>query len=200
MRIGNRWQASCAPISVNDQTLNWVDELKYLGIYIKSGKKFACSWQSARSSFYKSVNCILGVLGSQPSVQVALALVRASALPCLTYGLSSNFLSVAEKKHFSYVYNSIFVKLFHVKDVSSIEQCQYFCNFWPFQAMYEYSRYTLLCKQLSCQVSPLYNDFDYPDSVEMLEIEVKYSFKRSDSKFALKAKVWKSLEQTLALG
>ena len=125
MRIGNRWQSPCSPMVVNGQNLSWVDEIKYLGVYIKSGKSFACNWQAARSSFYRSINSILGVLGSRPAIQVALALTRASCVPILTYGLSALSLSSSEISHFAYVYNFIFVKLFHVKEKNTIEQCQF---------------------------------------------------------------------------
>src|SRR3989442_3703456 len=199
MRIGNRWRSSCAPIVAGGKNLSWVDEVKYLGLVIKSGKNFTINWQAARSSFYKSINGILGVLGSRSSIQVVLALVRASCFPILTCALSTVSLSSSETSHFSFVYNSIFIKLFHVKEVNTIEQCQYFSHFWPFQALNDFLRFSFLANHFSHH-SPCQSDaFDYPDFIELTQIAAKYNFSMLDSKACLKFKVWKFLESSLCL-
>ena len=197
LRIGCRFLSPCSALRVNGIELSSVKEVKYLGVFIKSGKKFSCNWQSARSSYYKALNSILSVLGSNPSVQVALALTRASCVPIITFGLAALPLSSTEQSQFAYVYNCVFAKLFNIKDVSTIEQCQFFSNYWPFEVLYAYLRFNFLAQHFSKQslcksVSP-----DYSDYCELISIASKYNFNLSDSKSCLKFKIWKYLELSL---
>ena len=101
--------------------------------------------------------------------------------------------------HFAYVYNCIFVKLFHVKEKNVIEQCQFYSNVWPFQALYEFNRFTFLAKQFknyySCQASVS----DNSDFMEFSCIASKYNFSIDDSKHCVKLKVWQFLEQSLGI-
>ena len=161
--------------------LSWYD--------CKAREKISCSWQSARCSLYKSLNGILGVLGSRPSFQVVLALVRASCFPIILYGLDALSLSPTEVHHLAFAYNNIFVNLFQVKEVNCIEHCQYFCNFWPFRAVYEFKRYLFLSQYFERHGPCVMGSLDYADYLELDSIANKYKFYHSDSKACLKVKV-----------
>ena len=116
LRIGPRYNCCCSDLSAYNSKLTWVDEAKYLGVYFKCSKKFSCNWQAARSAYYKALNGILSVLGSNPNIHVALSLVRAGCMPLILYGLASTPLSAADVNLFTFVYNNIFSKLFNTKD------------------------------------------------------------------------------------
>ncbi len=197
LRVGSRFMSPCKLMSAGGSDLSWVDEAKYLGIFFKSGKKLSCNWQSARSSYYKALNSLLSVLGSNPSIQVALALIRASCFPILTYGLAALHLSPAEQSQFTFVYNCVFAKLFSIKEVNTIEQCQFFCNFWPFRVLYEYHRFNFLKLCFANTSSCNFESPDYEDFCDLINIAEKYSFNMSDSKGCVKFKIWKFLEHSL---
>jgi len=40
--------------------LPWVDEIRYLGIYIVKSRSFKCSFDHAERAFYRSLNAVLG--------------------------------------------------------------------------------------------------------------------------------------------
>ena len=130
LRIGNRFRASCGPILAKGNTINWVNEFKYLGVMIKCGVRFSCSWRDTRCNFYKSLNSFLSGLGSNPNINVALSLFRSLCIPILCYGTASIPLSVSELRSFSFAYDNIFCKLFKSRNFAIVCQCQYFCVFF----------------------------------------------------------------------
>ena len=140
--------------------------------------------------FYKCNNCILSVLGSNSSVDVVLALTRANCIPVLTYGIATIPLASSDIRYFTYAYNSIFCKLFKSNDVSVIEQCQYYCSFWPFYALYEYHRYCFLNAQYKSGHLAMNNIFNKPDFIDLQNLISKYNFGPDDPKYLLKDKVW----------
>ena len=197
LRIGNKFRSYSKLIISNNKLLDWVSESKYLGIFIKSGCKFACNWQSARSNFYKSFNGILGVLGHNPSIDVVLTLTRTNCIPVLNYGTETTPLTDSELRSFSYAYNSIFCKLFKSNDIHVIEQCQYHCGFLPFYALYDYHRYVFLVGQFRIGLIRDKNVFSQADFKDLKSIAVKYNFNFADSKSYLMYKVWKLVESSI---
>ncbi len=197
IRIGIRWRTPCHPIIAEGFHLSWVEEAKYLGVVFKSGKFFSCNWHSARNAYYKATNNILGVLGANPSIQVALALARASCIPIITYGLSAISLSAADLSQLAFAYNNIFAKLYHIKELVTIEQCQYYSGFWPFRTVYEFLRYTFLSHVFESSGGCSSDSLDHPDYTDFISIAKKYSFNCNDSRACLKWKVWRFLERSL---
>ena len=52
MRIGSRFDINCTQItSIDGMSLPWVTELRYLGVYIISSRKFKCSLDYAKRAF-----------------------------------------------------------------------------------------------------------------------------------------------------
>jgi len=45
MPVGPRWNACCAEFVLGSATLKFVDSIKYLGVYLKAGKKFSCTYE-----------------------------------------------------------------------------------------------------------------------------------------------------------
>ena len=75
---------SCAPIYLNGIPLEFVNEWKYLGVLITSGKNFTCSSKKSRCAFFRSTNSILNVLRG-PSEVVQMKLLYSVCVPIITY-------------------------------------------------------------------------------------------------------------------
>ena len=55
MRIGQRCNMNCAAIvTVSGDSLPWVNEIRYLGVYISKFKHFKCSLDYSKWSFYRA--------------------------------------------------------------------------------------------------------------------------------------------------
>ena len=75
---------SCAPMTLNGGALEFVSEMKYLGVVVISGRLFSCSAKKPRCSFYRSSNSILNVIRC-PSTDVQMKLLYSICVPNLTY-------------------------------------------------------------------------------------------------------------------
>ena len=74
MRIGPRSQcgAVCANITSSTGSVVWVSEIRYLGVYISRFRRFKCSIDHAKRSFYKAANSVFGKIGRIASEEVTL--------------------------------------------------------------------------------------------------------------------------------
>ncbi len=197
LRIGKRFKSQCKCISINDQAIEWVSEAKYLGVTLKSGLNFSCDWHASKRQFFKAVNSILGALGPNPTIQVALSLFRSNCVPILTYGLAAAPLSKAELQSLTFAYNNIFYKLFKTSNSDTIEQCQFFCGFLPLYAEVDYWKFCFL--QSSCKGMGLNraNEFNCSDLADLDRITCKYNLTIFDSKPCIKYKIWNYFENSL---
>ena len=195
---GKRLKSICADITVCGSPLKWSTDAKYLGIVLNSSNNFACDWSSSRSSFYGMSNKILSELGSNPSINLALKLLEAHCIPILTYGLATASLSSNEIKNFTFALNvSIFVKLFHVKNIDVIESCQYYCNFLSFQYLYDMIRVKYLINMFHAGTLVNTRIEDQQDCDELCSLLNKYSIALLDSAYCIKSKIWVAFNNVL---
>ena len=80
------------------QSLQWVDQLRYLGVFIVRSVKFKCSLDHAKRNFFRSSNSISGKVGSAASEEVVLHLIKTKCLPVLLYGLEVCYLTKADQR------------------------------------------------------------------------------------------------------
>ena len=56
MRFGRRFSIQCANlITDSGDELKWVEEYRYLGVYLISARQFKCSWHNAKCAFYRRI-------------------------------------------------------------------------------------------------------------------------------------------------
>ena len=61
MRIGPRYNMSCYDIvSSNRCALQWVESVRYLGVYFVKARQFKCRYDRATASFYRAFNAVFG--------------------------------------------------------------------------------------------------------------------------------------------
>ena len=132
MRIGPHFQNKCVNIvTASGRKLEWVDELRYLGVFLVSSSKFKCTFSYAKRSFYRCFNAVYGRIGRAASEEVILSLVKSKCIPVLLYGLDVCPLNATETRSLNYTVNRILMKIFATYDSAIIEQCQTYFNFSP---------------------------------------------------------------------
>ena len=125
MRIGPRYQNSCAKlITADNKELQWVDEIRYLGIYLVSSFKFKCSFDNAKKSFYRSFNAVYGRVGGKASEEVVLALIKSKCLPVLLYGIDACPVNVSDSRSLDFTLTRILMKIFRTFSKEIIGECQ----------------------------------------------------------------------------
>ena len=100
----------------------WVDEMRYLGLFIVQSHIFRCSLDHAKRSFYRTVNGIFGKIGRTASEEVVLELVKTKCLPILQYGLEACPLNKTNLRSLDFSVNRFFMKLFKTSDNSTPAQ------------------------------------------------------------------------------
>jgi len=77
MRIGARRDKLCSGIHTLDgREFGWVNEVRYLGVYIMRSHKFKCSVDQAKRSFYRAANSIFAKVGRLASEKVMVQLLK----------------------------------------------------------------------------------------------------------------------------
>lgn len=88
LRIGPCNDVNCERLcSLSGTFLPWTKEVKYLGIYLVSSKRFKISTEHFRRSFYRAANAIFGRIGTIATEGVVLHLLLTKCVPILLYGL-----------------------------------------------------------------------------------------------------------------
>ena len=129
-RIGPRCNAPCANIVTSDgKSLQWVDSIRYLGVFITRHRIFKCSLHHAKQSFYRSFNAIYGKIGRTASEEVTLSLIKSKCIPCLLYGLDACHINNADGHSLNFTVRRILFKIFHTSSLEIIRDCQIFFNF-----------------------------------------------------------------------
>jgi len=109
--------------------LQWVDTVRYLGVYITRSRIFKCCFDYAKQSFYRAFNSLYGKLARTASEEVTLSLIRAKCIPCLLYGLEACPLSITELNSLNFAVKRILFKIFRTNSNDIIQNCQLYFNF-----------------------------------------------------------------------
>ena len=128
MRIGPRFNVHCEPIlTMSGDQLPWVNELRYLGVFIVSSRHFKCSLAHAKRSFYRASNAIFGKIGRVASEEVVLELLTKKCFPALLYGLEACCLNKSEEKSLNFPCVRFLMKLFRTSNYEIIQEvCEFF--------------------------------------------------------------------------
>jgi hypothetical protein len=129
LRFGARFNTSCASIvSSFGGPLQWVGTCRYLGVYFTAGRVFRCSFDHAKSSFFRSVNSILCKVGGFASEEVIVSLIKSKCLPCLLYNIEVCPIKMSEKHSLDFTLTRMLMKIFHTGSPVVIKECQLHFN------------------------------------------------------------------------
>ena len=84
LRIGKRFAFNCAKLYVNGIVLNFTNEIKYLGVFIKSRNTLKFNTDMNKSKCYRIMNSILSKCRNRP--ELVIPLCDAYCFPVLLYG------------------------------------------------------------------------------------------------------------------
>jgi hypothetical protein len=108
IRIGKGFDTKVENLTIGDSTIPWGNQLLYLGIYFVAGKQLKCNFHERKAKYFGSLNSLLGKIGTNSPLSVALSLVSTKCFSILTYGLETTKLLKAQLSNLCYVYNAVF--------------------------------------------------------------------------------------------
>ena len=113
-------------ILLNGRKIDWADQWPYLGVMLKSGKRFDCSVSERIKKFYRCVNSIFRIDGRSNDM-VMLNLIEAHCIPLLTYAIEIVYVANRdERRQLRVAYNSVFRKIFCYRWSQSVTALQSF--------------------------------------------------------------------------
>jgi len=146
IRIGPRYDLDCAHILINNTPVQWVQEMKILGVKIKISKLFDCARNERKSKFYRCVNSILGRMPISGDSSSLLTLIDTKVVPVLINSIDCIGISAVELRTMSHAYYSVYAKKFNSWNQDIIALCQYYSGRLPFEYLCAIRRFNFLKK------------------------------------------------------
>ena len=123
--FGQRFSIQCANlITDSGNELKWVEECRYLGVFLVSVRRFKCSWRHKKCAFNRAFNAIFDRLDRSASSEVVLHLVRSKYIPMLLYGLDACPINATDFKSLQHSITNIVMKMFATKFAEVVAECQ----------------------------------------------------------------------------
>ena len=66
--------------------MHWVDKLRYLGVFIVSGKSFLWYFDNTKKSFYRALNAVFGETDRAAPEEVIISSIKSKCVPCFLFG------------------------------------------------------------------------------------------------------------------
>jgi len=126
MRFGPRHFTTPENILINNNAIQWVREIKYLGLTIVAGAHLKVNLQHRKHKFFQAVNAILGSIGTFSNPHVVITLMESHCVPILLYGLECIETSKSVLRSLENAYSQIYIKIFKSLDKNVIRNCQYY--------------------------------------------------------------------------
>ena len=114
MRIGPRFDVTCAPLFLCGCELKFVSSVKYLGVCLVAGKCFRCSVEHIKMKFYRVFNAIYSKSKGVNSELVTVELLKSYCLPFIMYATEAVSLSRSTVNMLDNCINSALYRIFHV--------------------------------------------------------------------------------------
>ena len=98
----------------------WVNQIKYLGIYVLGGKYFKVDTSTMRRNLFLSIN---GILSKCPRTSdIKLFVCETHCLPVITYAVENLSLLSSLFKKINSWWNSIYPKIFNYNNRNSVNE------------------------------------------------------------------------------
>ena len=105
----------------------WKDSVKYLGVWLCSGKRLQCDINSTIRKFYAAANSIFSHSGSISEMS-ELHLVESYCLPMLTYAVEALHLKNSQISKLNTCWNNAYRRIFRMNAWESVTDLQFFCG------------------------------------------------------------------------
>mgnify|MGYP003390682103 FL=1 len=170
LRFGPRFKDECCPLTTaSGESLCWVDQCRYLGVYLVTAKKFKSSLSNNKKSFYRSFNTIYSKVGRRASEETVVKLISAKCLPVFIYGLDACPVSLTDKRTLDFVMTRTFMRVFKTNSVDIVNECQLRFRFRKVSETVVDRKRRFLTRYISC-VNSVCNFFSSTACTELVAL------------------------------
>ena len=199
IRVGPRYNITHCIILLGQDRINWSDEIKYLGLLLVVGKRFACNLHNCKLKFFRALNSILSKIGDMSALSVILSLTDSNCTPILMYGLEAMHLTKAQTNRLIYAYNSVFYKLFRTFHSETILQTQFYTGHLNLESFIDLRTINFLNNLRTFDFySPASYLFNLCGTNEWSCIASKYNISVNDAGGQCRIKIWAAFASVVA--
>jgi hypothetical protein len=126
LRLGLRCRRPCAPLLLAGTALTYADNIKYLGVTILKGCKFACSYQHMKMSFYRAFNMMYAKSKAANSELISVYLLKSMCIPIIMYAVEATCPNKGAISSLSCAIDNALRKIFSVNEqylINYIKSC-----------------------------------------------------------------------------
>ena len=120
---------------IGGDVLQFVDEIRYLGVYLLSGMHFKCTFCHSKLKFYRCFNALYSKSQSSSSELIAVQLLKSYCLPLFLYACEAISVTTSDCKMFDKLINSALFKIFKTFDMNVITDIRYYVDLPPVQVI-----------------------------------------------------------------
>ena len=131
--FGKAHKEALAPIYLNDSSIDYVHEWKYLGVTIVGGNSLTFSARTELSSFFRATNAITSVLRGAHEHTI-LTLIYSNCVPIISYACNVKQFSASEMSDCNTAINNALRKVFGFSEWQSIQTLR---EIFGFKSIYE---------------------------------------------------------------
>ena len=194
LRIGARHKFVIPELSdLSGTPIQWVTQFKYLGVVVKHGINFGINIHQNKVKFFRSFNAIFAKLGSSKNPDTILNLMRTNCLNVLLYNLEAVHLTKTNIHDLSFPMNRSYVKIFHVRDKTSISMCQFYTNQLTVEMLVDSKRLWYLMKLQNSDCSLLSHVFEISSRSYIEALMRKYEIISVNSRKLTKPAIMKNI-------
>jgi len=118
--IEPRWRCHCADLVLSNESLFYVESIKYLGVVFKSGIHFSCSYEHVKLAFYRAFNALFSRSKNGTSELITIFLLRSFCLPIILYSLKATNPSPSNLRMLDNLLSNAVIKIFNITDKSNV--------------------------------------------------------------------------------
>ena len=133
------------PLTLNNESIEYVKEWKYLGCLVKSGKQLSFSSRLELATFRSSVNSIVSAV-KKPNEQVSMKLLYSFSVPILTYASEVKRFSCSDMRDCHVAINDAVRKIFSYHRWESIRSLRSLFGYQDIYTMFAVRRDSFLKK------------------------------------------------------
>ena len=131
LRIGKRYKKSCDMLQIGGEKLNFVTELRYLGVYLLTGNQFRCTFVHNKLKFYKCFNAVYSKSQSGSSELIAVQLLKSYCMPLFLYACEAISPSASDIKLLDRLINTALFKIFKTFNMDVVTDIRHYLNLPP---------------------------------------------------------------------
>ena len=181
MRIGKRYAVNCKSVVIDQNPIQWSNEIRYLGVYFTAGHLLKFNFAPSKSRFYRCMNCILSKTGIK-AINVVFSLTQSYCVPLLLYSVDSTSLTLVEKRRLASPIKRLFSRLFNTFDAQTIAYCHYYTGYLPLEYVIDQRRMAFLQKLCNLNNVVLQSVASLNGDIESLTLCAKYNIDNTDNK------------------